>query len=674
MKRIVILVVLVLAATFAAAQDIAGDWQGTLSASGAELRLVLHITKAPDNSLKATLDSIDQPGANGIPVDSVTLKDSKLSLDVATVHGTYEGKVAADGKTITGTWTQNQALPLEFKRAAAPVKTEHKPAKPSDMDGTWSGTLDTGTAKLRIVFHITNTEDGLTATMDSPDQGMKGLPATGVTREGTSLKIEAKQIGGNFSGKISADLSSVDGSWSQGGASLPLVLKRAKDQAEVEHKPAKPSDIDGAWLGLLDTTAVRLRIVFRLTNTQDGLTATLDSPDQGMKGLPGTAVTRDGSSLRIETNQIDGTFSGKIATDLSSIDGTWSQRGTSYPLVLKRVHDEAELAVKRPQNPTRPYPYREEEVSYDNQAQKVTLAATLTIPQGKGPFPAVVLITGSGPQDRDETLLGHKPFLILSDYLTRHGIAVLRADDRGTAKSTGDFSKATTADFATDTEAGVAYLKTRAEVDAHKIGLIGHSEGGVIAPMIAARNHDVAFIVMMAGTGVPGDEILVAQGEAIEVAGGKSPEEAAKNAAKEKEMLTLVETEKDDAVLQKELKEKMAGEVPEAQIGLQISQITSVWFRYFLTYDPATALRKVTCPVLAINGALDKQVLPSQNLPPIRKALAESGNPHVEVDELPGLNHLFQTAKTGSPAEYAQIEETMSPVALDKVATWILKQ
>jgi len=192
--------------------------------------------------------------------------------------------------------------------------------------------------------------------------------------------------------------------------------------------------------------------------------------------------------------------------------------------------------------------------------------------------------------------------------------------------------------------------------------------------MIAARNHDVAFIVMMAGTGVPGDEILVAQGEAIEVAGGKSPEEAAKNAAKEKEMLTLVETEKDDAVLQKELKEKMAGEVPEAQIGLQISQITSVWFRYFLTYDPATALRKVTCPVLAINGALDKQVLPSQNLPPIRKALAESGNPHVEVDELPGLNHLFQTAKTGSPAEYAQIEETMSPVALDKVATWILKQ
>jgi pimeloyl-ACP methyl ester carboxylesterase len=265
---------------------------------------------------------------------------------------------------------------------------------------------------------------------------------------------------------------------------------------------------------------------------------------------------------------------------------------------------------------------------------------------------------------------------VLSDYLTRHGVAVLRADDRGIAKSTGDFKTATTADFATDTEAGIAYLKTRAEVDPHKIGLIGHSEGGVIAPMIAARNKDVAFIVMMAGTGVPGDEVIAAQSEAIAVASGKDPAEAAKNATKEREMLKLVETEKDETVLDKELTEKMkaSGDVPEAQIGLQIEQLTSPWFRYFLTYDPATALRKVTCPVLALNGSLDKQVLPSQNLPPIRKALAESGNQHVEVDELPGLNHLFQTAKTGSPSEYSQIEETISPLALEKISIWILKQ
>lgn len=179
---------------------------------------------------------------------------------------------------------------------------------------------------------------------------------------------------------------------------------------------------------------------------------------------------------------------------------------------------------------------------------------------------------------------------------------------------------------------------------------------------------------MMAGTGVPGDQVLVAQGEAIQVAGGANPEKAAKDAAKEREILTLVETEKDNAVLEKTLKEKLAGDMPEAQIGLQIQQITSPWFRYFLTYDPATALRRVTCPVLAINGSLDKQVLPDQNLPPIRKALEESGNKHFEVTELPGLNHLFQTAKTGSLSEYADIEETLSPVALEKMATWILKQ
>jgi len=551
-------------ACLAQAQDITGDWQGTLSVGAAELHLVLHIAKGPDGALKATLDSVDQ-NANGIPVSSITLKDSKLNLGVDAVHGTYEGTVSPDGKTISGTWSQGQSLPLEFKRAAAaPAKTEPKPAKPSDIDGAWLGTLAMGSIKLRVVFHIVNTADGLTATLDSLDQGMNGLATSSVTRNGASLKIEASKI--------------------------------------------------------------------------------------------------------------DGVFEGKIAPDLSSIDGTWTQGGGSTPLVLKPIKDEAALQPKRPQNPVKPYPYHKEDVSYENKVQNVTLAATLTIPQGKGPFPGVVLITGSGPQDRDETLLGHKPFLVLSDYLTRHGIAVLRADDRGVAKSTGVFAKATTADFATDTEAGIAYLKTRPEVDPHKIGLVGHSEGGVIAPMVAARNKDVAFIVMMAGTGVPGDQVIVAQLKAIELAGGKSEEEATKDAKNQEEMIKLVETEKDETALQKDLREKMAGEVPEAQIGMEISQLTSVWFRYFLTYDPATALRKVTCPVLAINGSLDKQVLPSQNLPAIRKALEEAGNKHVEIAELPGLNHLFQNAKTGSPAEYSQIEETISPVALEKMADWINKQ
>jgi fermentation-respiration switch protein FrsA (DUF1100 family) len=560
---------LALAPLSRAQAQIAGDWQGTLSAGGVQLRLVLHITAAKDGSLTATLDSLDQ-GANGIPVNAVTLKDSKLSLAVDAVHGSYEGTVNKDATEIDGTWSQLQPLPLNFTRApaqaaAAPSPAAPKPAPPSDIDGTWQGTLDTGALKLRILFKIVNTQDGLTAQMQSPDQTPVWIPASSVTRNAGALTITLKGVGITFDGKISADLSSIDGTLTQMGGSLPLALKPVKDQAAAE--------------------------------------------------------------------------------------------------------------PRRPQNPVKPYPYREEEVTYANKAGGNTLAATLTVPPGKGPFPAVLLIVGSGPHDRDESLMGHKPFLVLADYLTRKGIVVLRADKRGVGKSTGDNETATTADYATDAEAGVAYLKTRSEVDPHKIGLVGHSEGGVIAPMAAVADPDVAFIVMMAGSGVEGDQILVEQGRLIAEAGGMSKEKAEENAVKQREVLALVETEKDSAILDKELREKLAADgLPEAQIGATIKIATAPWFRYFLTYDPAVTLRKVTCPVLVINGSLDLQVPPAQNLPAIRKALQDGGNKHFEVDELPGLNHLFQTAKTGAPSEYGEIEETMSPVALDKMGGWILKQ
>ena len=370
-----------------------------------------------------------------------------------------------------------------------------------------------------------------------------------------------------------------------------------------------------------------------------------------------------------------GAFEGKISADLTTIDGTYSWTGGALPLVVKRVKDASTLERRRPQNPVKPYPYREEQVSYVNKsAQGVTLAGTLTIPPGKGPFPAVLLIAGSGPNDRDETLLGHKPFLVLADYLTRKGITVLRVDDRGVGKSTGNrWPDATTADFATDAEAGVAYLKTRSEVDPHKIGLIGHSEGGLIAPMVAASDPDVAFIVMMAGLGVPGDEVLLEQGVLISEAAGASPAAAEKAAAARRELFMLIKQEKDNALLEQELREKLAGQ-PEAQINVEIKAFTSPWFRYLIAYDPAPALRNVKCPVLAINGEKDLQVAPNQNLPAIRKALTEGGNQHVEIDELPSLNHLFQTAKTGPPTEYGEIEETMSPVAMEKIASWILME
>ena len=547
-------------ASVAQAQNIVGDWQGTLKAGEAELRLVLHIAKNVDGNLNATLDSVDQ-GANGIPVNSVSLKDSKLNLTVDAVKGTYEGTVNAEATAISGTWTQGQPLPLDFHRGSVTVKTEHKPAAPSDIDGDWLGTLDTGTMKLRVVFHITNTEDGLTATMDSLDQGAKGIPATAVKRDGASVKIELKQIGG--------------------------------------------------------------------------------------------------------------AFNGKIAKDLSAIEGTWEQMGNGFRLSLKRVKAAAELERRRTQNPVKPYPYREEEVAYDNKAAGIQLAATLTTPSGAGPFPAVLLICGSGPHDRDESLMGHRPFLVLADYLTRKGVAVLRADKRGVGKSTGDYAAATMTDFASDAEAGVAYLKTRREVDTHHIGLVGHSEGGIVAPMVALHNADVAFLVLKAGPGVPGDQILEVQNAFSLKSANKSPEETEHTLAAVRNSFAVLKSETGDgATLAKRLRETLAAVMSDAELNSQMKILTSPWFRQFIAYDPAPTLSKVTVPVLALNGEKDLQVKPEQNLPPIRKALAAHKN--CQIDELPGLNHLFQTAKTGNPSEYGEIEETISPVALEKIAGWIL--
>jgi hypothetical protein len=546
----------------------------------------------------------------------------------------------------------------------------------AQIAGDWQGTLNAGGTQLRLVLHVTAAKDGsLTATIDSVDQGANGIPVSAVTLKDSNLSLTVDAVHGTYEGTVNKDATEINGTWSQ-GMPLELNFKRAAAQpAAAAPKPAPPSEIDGTWQGTLDVGARKLRVVFKIVNTQDGLTAQMQSPDQSPVWLSATSVKRSGSSLTIELKGIGVVYDGKIAADLRSIDGTFTQMGTPLPLSLKRVKDQAALGPRRPQNPVEPYPYREEEVTYANKAAGNTLAATLAVPPGKGPFPAVLLISGSGPNDRDETVFGHKPFLVLSDYLTRKGIVVLRADKRGIGKSTGNLATATTADFATDAEAGVAYLKSRSEVDPHKIGLIGHSEGGTIAPMVAAGDPGIAFIVMLAGCGVPGDQIIVKQVRLLDEVAGASEEKAAQDADRERELLAVVEAEKDETALDKKLRENLAADgVPEAQIGVSIQSLTSPWYRYFLTYDPATALRKVACPVLVLNGSKDLQIAPAQNLPAIRKALEDGGNKHFEIDEMPGLNHLFQTAKTGSITEYAQIEETISPAVLDKIAGWILKQ
>jgi len=446
--------------------------------------------------------------------------------------------------------------------------------------------------------------------------------------------------------------------------------------------------VAGRFSGALNTGAIELTVVFNISAAPDGaLSATADSPDQGAMGIPVAKTTfTNGDTLRLEIPAIAGSWEGKLSSDGNTLTGTWTQGGGSLPLTLKRQDKAPE--IRRPQTPKAPFPYRAEEVEYVNRTANLRLGGTLTLPKGKGPFPAALLITGSGAQDRDETLFNHKPFAVIADYLTRRGIAVLRVDDRGVNKSTGDFTKATSRDFAGDVRAGIAYLQSRREINKNKIGLIGHSEGGLIAPMVAAQApKDVAFIVLLAGPGVPGDQILLAQGALTARAAGAPEATIARAQAGQKTAFGVLRAEPDPAKAEAKLialNKQALADLPEATrkaIGnpdayarTATKMLLSPWFRFFLTYDPAPTLKKVRCPVLALNGGKDLQVPPGQNLPALARALKAGGNKNVTLRELPGLNHLFQPTKTGSPSEYAKIEQTFAPEALRILGDWVVKR
>ena len=430
-----------------------------------------------------------------------------------------------------------------------------------EVAGDWQGTLKVANGDLRLVLHVSKGEGGgITAVLDSPEQDAFGIPVSDISFENSTLIFNSEAIHGSYTGKLSAD--SITGMWTQ-GLSTPLEFKRLS----VTRAP-KPSELDGVWLGAIDLGTAKLRVAFHVFSSSDGLKATMDSLDQNAKGIPITSVTRSGATFKMEVAPIQGSYEGTLDEALTTISGTWKQGGGSYPLVLKRVKDTAELEVRRPQNPVKPYPYREEDVSYENKTAGIKLAATITHPSASGPYPAVLLIPGSGPHDRNEGLMGHKPFLVLADFLTRKGIVVLRADKRGIGESAGDGNTATTLDYASDAEAGVAFLKSRPEVDPHRIGLIGHSEGGIVAPIVASRDSDVAFVVMLAGSGVPGDELLVEQSRALALSMGQTNDDAEKTAAYEREILDLIKTTKDDAVLRDKLGGKVQGSNPVIDVAL----------------------------------------------------------------------------------------------------------
>jgi len=443
--------------------------------------------------------------------------------------------------------------------------------------------------------------------------------------------------------------------------------------------------VEGTWQGTLDLGVAKLRLVLEFTKKDGGgLTGKMDSPDQQVFGMPIDEVTLTDRAVKFTLKMIGGSYEGKLSEDGKTIEGTWKQGALSLPLVLKP--GEKIGPPKRPQEPKPPFPYREEEVAYENAAGGVKLAGTLTLPQEGGPFAAVLLITGSGPQNRNEEIAGHKPFWVWADFLTRRGIAVLRVDDRGVGGSTGKSGESTIEDHVGDALAGVAYLKSRPDIDPLKIGLIGHSEGGLVAPAAAAKSQDVAFIVLLAGTGVTGEETLYLQGDLISRAAGASAETAAQNVALQRKLFATLKAEPENAAARTKLKavldEAIANLTDEQRKALesqqklgdtQLQMMLTPWFRHFLTYDPKPVLEKVQCPVLAICGERDLQVPPKHNLPVIEAALKTAGNKDFTVQELSGLNHLFQKSATGALAEYAQIEESINPAALEAVGAWIAK-
>lgn len=430
-------------------------------------------------------------------------------------------------------------------------------------------------------------------------------------------------------------------------------------------------EVSGKWYGKLNVQNTSLRIHFTIKKDSLSYTTTMDSPDQGAFGIPTDKTNVTDGKIAVFINAMMINYKGKIKKD--SIIGVFTQNGQSFPLNLSKNKIEASEQKRRPQDPKEPFPYLVKSVSFVNkEANNIKFSGTLTIPKNSKNPPVVILISGSGPQDRNEEIkaLNHRPFLVLSDFLTRNGIAVLRYDDRGVGKSQGQFKGATTADFASDVLAAIHYLKNRKDLYFNKIGLIGHSEGGLIAPMVASKTNAIDFIVLLAAPGVDGTTILETQKKKIQQLSGVPISVIEADQKQTKAIHHIVKTAKDTSELATKLKEllKTTDLSPNLKKTI-IDSYTDSWLIYFIKTNPKTYLQKITCPILALNGSKDIQVLPDINLNGIKKATTK--NKHVTIKKINGLNHLFQPCKTCTIKEYAKIDVTFSPKVLRIITDWI---
>jgi uncharacterized protein len=569
------------------------------------------------------------------------------------------------------------------------------PAQAAEPAGHWKGAIQLPGAELEIAVTLT-AEAGqeLAGTIDIPAQGLKGFPLSALTVEGNHIHFEMAQVPGlpTFDGEMSESGDAIVGNFRQGPQSFQFSLQRiVKDEpgASSVADPTPPveglpgSGAVGEWIGSLDVGQVKLRLALSIRQAGEGaLEATLDSVDQGSK-VPVDGVAFEGRALSLTSTAAGASYKGWLNADGSALEGVWSQGGMELPLIFRRLQQP--FVLNRPQLPVGPFPYQSHEVVFRSEAGNIRLAGTLVVPEGEGPFPAVAMVTGSGPQDRDESLLGHKPFLVIADALARRGIASLRWDDRGAEASEGDHMGSTVDDFADDTRAAVAFLRARTGIDGAAIGILGHSEGGLIAPMVAATDSSIAFLVLLAPPGEPMRSLLPRQAAAMFRLQGIDEDLIERLLAAQAADLELIaDATLSAGELQGRLRalaaehREMFTDEERGKLGIDRNSIersimlaATPWFRSLMRQDPGEYLRQVKVPVLALFGEKDFQVDAGVNAAAVRAALTAAENLDHEVEILPGLNHLFQHAVTGGVEEYGEIEETFAPVALERIGDWI---
>jgi hypothetical protein len=444
-----------------------------------------------------------------------------------------------------------------------------------------------------------------------------------------------------------------------------LTTFAASIMAAAPLQAAPAPDLAGVWEGRVAAGGQSIPIVFRIDAAGN---AVMDSPDQGARNIAVDRPTIEGGVVRFVVPVIHGQFEGARSDDGQTLTGVLSQGGATLPLVLTRTAATATL-VSRPHTPAPPFPYRSKPAAIDNAAAPgVRLAGTLTLPEGAGPFPAAILISGTGPQDRDETIEGHKAFAIWADALTRRGVAVLRYDDRGVAASTGSYGAATQNDFASDVKAAFGWLAARPDIDPSRIGLIGHSEGATFAPLAMQDGAGAAWLVMLAGPAVSGGEIIQEQQRRIAVAAGMPPAEVERTNALQRQAVAAVAANAEDPqAIRRDIEALLLANGRTQQDAAQTATVmSSDWYRGMIVHDPAESIRTIHVPLLAVYGGKDVQVPADQNAPVVSRL-----RPDADVVVLPGLNHLFQPAETGLMAEYGQIETTLDPSVIRTVVDWV---